>query len=244
MLQSILLRAMPALFVLLLTGCTDHFPYQPIIDEGGYTLSSRYTHIRSYPGGGGIFTPYIVPDGDFRGTVRLALQCDPALHARINRTFLDTRHRDAEIIIEPEAGLSVDSCVITLLATHDGTTKTLPLRITMYHWSHGDPGEEMALLDSFLDWQRRVHPELSSTATGPWRRWLTYPEHLIVEHWTLLNPYWEIRLCRHVMVPPDDWSMILMRPLGMLTPLLAAYRDSDGSIQEIPVSEYPVFYGY
>jgi hypothetical protein len=46
------------------------------------------------------------------------------------------------------------------------------------------------------------------------------------------------------MTPPSDWSMLLMRPMHTLAPVLAARRDTHGTIVEIPISEYPVFYGY
>ena len=235
----------PLLLALFVVGCIDPHPDQPDQqDAGDYSLTARYTHIRSYPGGGGIFTVSITPDKDFRGTVRLSLQCDALLHASVDMDSLNTRYRVAEITLAPDPAMWVDSCVIMVRAEHGGKTTLLPLRVTMYGWGHAEPGPELELLDNFLTWQRATHPELVIPPAGPWRRYLTYPEHLIVEHWTFLNASWEIRLCRHVMVPPGDWSMLLLRPLRTLSPVLAARRETDGSIHEIPLSEYPIFYGY
>jgi hypothetical protein len=91
---------------------------------------------------------------------------------------------------------------------------------------------------------QKQHPELGDLSPQVWRNYLTYPMHLIVEHWTFLSTAWEVRLCRHIMIPPHDWSMILFRRLGTLEPVLAARRETDGSIHQIPVSEYPVLYGF
>ncbi len=73
---------------------------------------------------------------------------------------------------------------------------------------------------------------------------LTYPEILVVEHWTFLNPTWEMRMCFHVMIPPYDWSMLTIRSRGEWDFQFAAKRESDGTTYEIPVAEYPVMCGY
>jgi hypothetical protein len=235
-----------AIVFVLIASCSDLIPDHPTTpDAGSYTLSARYSHIRSYPGGGGVFTIFIEPHTDFRGNVKLTLQADPILRAKLSRSTLDARDRIAELVLEPQPGVTFDSTVILVKADHRDSSTWLPLRITMYGWSSVDPGPETELLRLFLDWQHRTHPELiSATDVSTYRRWITYPEHLIVEHWSFVDAAWEIRLCRHVMVPPDDWSMLLMRPLHTLAPVLAARRDTDGNIVEIPVSEYPLFYGY
>ncbi|MCZ7556044.1 MAG: hypothetical protein M5R41_06545 [Bacteroidia bacterium] len=237
---------LPAMVFALFASCSDLIPDYPVTpDAGSYTLSTRYSHIRSYPGGGGVFTVFIEPHSDFRGDVALTLQANPLLHATLSRRSLDARHRVTEILLAPEPGISLDSTVIMLQATHRDSSAWLPLRITMYPWSHSEAGPETDLLRVFLDWQQNNHPELV-TPSDPsvFRRFITYPEHLVVEHWSFVGAGWDVRLCRHVMIPPHDWSMVLFRPLHTLTPVLAARRDTQGNIVEIPVSEYPVLYGY
>ena len=110
--------------------------------------------------------------------------------------------------------------------------------VRIFAWEQGPPGAEMAQRASFLSWLAAAHPELGDIAARPSLRYITYPEILIVEHWTFLSSVWDMRVCFHVMIPPDDWSMMLLRRTGSLTPLLAARRESDGSIREIPVSSY------
>lgn len=234
------------LMLLLTAGCSDELPIPPdVLDAGGFTLSARYSHIRSYPGGGGIFTVFIEPDADFAGTVRLSLEGKQAAICSFNRKVLDRKCRVAEIRLSPDGGVPVENFTIQVKGEHAYSARILPLNVTMYDWSHGDPDQELVLLDRYLDWVRTQHPELGAISMDSYRRYLTYPQHLIVEHWTFLTPAWELRLCRHVMIPPYDWSMVLLRPFGSLAPVLAARLDnSSGEIREIPVAEYPILYGY
>ena len=233
------------LLSLLLSSC-DRLPFQPKEpDAGTYALAARATHIRSYPGGGGVFTVFIEPGTDFRGDVRLSVLADRDLHARLSLPLLDSLNPVADLHLAPEAGCPVTPRSIVVRAEHAGTVKTLTLQVEMYEWDHGEPGDEMALQRRYLDWIRAAHPEVGNVEIVPFRRYLTYPQTLIVEHWTFLSPLYELRLCRHVMIPPDDWSMVLLRQVGRRDPAFAARLDSGaGEIREIPVPEYPLMYGY
>ena len=74
----------------------------------------------------------------------------------------------------------------------------------------------------------------------------TYPQTIIVSHYTFLSENWEVRFCHHEMIPPDDWSMILIRQRGEIDAEVSYKEDSsiNHSVYEIPVSEYPILYGY
>ena len=48
----------------------------------------------------------------------------------------------------------------------------------------------------------------------------------------------------YVMIPPYDWSMLYLRKRGTLEPIFAAKRETDNTIHEIPVSDYPILFGY
>ncbi len=216
----------------------------PPPDAGSLTLLSRYDSIRSYPGGGGLFTIAIVPDQDFAGRAILTIEADPALHARLDRSTLCRGKRVAELKLRPATDIAPGLYTISLQATHNGRRYTHSLLVRVFEWEQGEPGMEMDKRADFLSWLAVAHPELAGVASHAFHRYITYPEILIVEHWTFLGSAWDMRLCFHVMIPPDDWSMMLLRRTGSLAPLLAARRDSDGSIHEIPVSEYPLLCGY
>jgi hypothetical protein len=58
---------------------------------------------------------------------------------------------------------------------------------------------------------------------------------------------WEVRFCFHVMIPPYDWTKIMIRERDEWEPAIAGKREHDGvdyKLSEIPISEYPTFYGY
>lgn len=218
-------------------------------------LEAKYTYIRSYPGGGGVFPVRLSPDLPAAGEVQLCLKADPALNARLDRRTLNKESRIAEISIEPDSDIEIRTYFIDLVASpagisHEIATRPVPvltLEIEMFNW--GQTGPEIAEMkrDQLLEWVEANHPELGDIGTQDCYSYMTYPQILVVEHWTFLSADWEIRVCFHVMIPPHDWSMIQLRKRGEWDPLLAARRQFGGityTISEIPVSEYPTFYGY
>ncbi len=243
--------AVLGMFLLSMSGCMevggDALPPDPLPaerDEGDYTLHTRFDTLRSFPGGGGVFTLRITPDEDFAGVVRLSVQSPAALNARVDRMLLDADSRGAELVLHPAASLPAGMYTMKVIVRHAGVQKEYPLHVDVREWSQTDPGQEMGKRQDFLDWLSATHPELGNIDARPSFRFCTYPEILIVEHWTFVSADWEMRVCFHVMIPPDDWSMMLLRRAGALQPLLAARRESDGRIAEIPVSEYPTHFGY
>jgi hypothetical protein len=227
-------------------GFDDVIPIEPTppTDAGSLSLQTRYDSIRSYPGGGGVFTIAILPDREFAGRAILTINADPALGARLDRSTLNASRNVSELRLQPRTDIEPGPYVISLQVTHNKAKYTRSLLVRVYPWSQYEPGAEMEKREPFLAWLASAHPELGGITTQSFHRYMTYPEILIVEHWTFLSSAWDMRLCFHVMVPPDDGSMILLRRTQSLTPLLAARRESDGSIHEIPIEEYPLLCGY
>jgi len=235
---------------LLLVACMDQngdgLPPTPPIetDAGGFSLHVTYDSIRSYPGGGGVFTIYAVPDDDFAGSIRLEVDADQQLHAALDHHIIDDAESVTELRLHPEASIDVGVRVLTVRATHNNRQVELKLIADVRFWAQSDEGIEMEKRAQFLDWLSREHPELGEIGLQPFHRYKTYTQILVVEHWTFLSTAWDMRVCFHVMIPPHDWAMMQLRRTGTLTPLLAARRASDGSIEEMPVSEYPTLFNY
>jgi|GEM_PF-955083 len=253
--QALLHATLPAAMLLctafLLSGCLEMFTEelppepQPIEnDEGTFTLHTSYRAIRSCAGGGGVFIVSMRPGPGFAGIVRLTLESDSGLHAQLDRYLLDEDDSVAEIRIAPMSLGSGDSLRILLTARHNGSLQRLPLAVNMIEWEHPSPGAEIRHRQHFIDWLAEAHPELDINGNDFFGRWMTYPQHLIVEHWTFLSREWEMRICFHVMIPPDDWSKMLLRRRGCPEALFAVHRDTYGNVTEIPVDAYPTFYGY
>lgn len=194
--------------------------------------------------GGGIFVIMLKTDSACTGRVRLRLNADAALRAVLTRTTLQRDSAITEIEIHPDTSIAPGTYDITVYCIRTGEIQELHLQVDVMEWSQYPAAEEIAKREAFLPWLHATHPELGDFPDQDWTRFMTYPQMLIVEHWSFVNRAWELRVCFHVMVAPDDWSMLLLRRRGEALPRFAARRESDGSIREIPVSEYPLHFGY
>jgi hypothetical protein len=215
-----------------------------------FIVEPKYSYIRSYPGGGGIFIVKLVTDGYFNNDVRLYMVADPALNARIDKRVLSPSSDIAEITIRPDDSIGIGIFEIELKAVHAGNPSNIEqyqkiaLQVELFQWGPTNPVNVIPKRDEFIAWLETEHPELGNFSDRIWFPYMTYPQIWIVEHWTFLDEDWEFRLCYHVTIPPYDWSKILLRRRGEWNPILAATRESDGTIHEIPVVDYPIMFGY
>jgi hypothetical protein len=238
---------------LFLFACNERAGVEPTISAvclerangGDFKFEAVYNKIRSQPEGGGVFITQIIPGDSFNGTVKLSLNADPALHAELDRDFLDFKNRVAEITIKPDSLIEIRNYRIVLIAQNEDMIKILEFAVEIF------PGESQVSdwairkRDEFMFWLMHEHPEYSEVADQKWFVYNTYPQIWIVEHWTFLSEEWEMRICFHVMIPPYDWSMMRLRKRGEAEAELAARKDTDsGTIYEIPVADYPLMFGY
>ena len=223
-----------------------------------FDLKAKYTYIRSYPNGSGIFIVYIEPDNEFSGNVFLNMVAPEGLNAKLTKEVLDRGSLVTEITVNPSSDISPGTNNITLAALHvvglcmkknkgiqlDVETKGIQLEVEVFEWEAGENPNLDEKRDLFVNWLEQEHQEFGIFLTQEYSYYNTYPEILIVEHGTYLNSEWEMRVCDHVMIPPYDWSMFLIRKRGAIKPLFAAKRETGNIIHEIPVSDYPTFFGY
>jgi hypothetical protein len=213
-------------------------------NKGDYTLNTKYDSIRSYPGGGGLFIIYITPAYDFSGAVSLSLLADPLLHASLSKETLTQTNYGAEIIINPDANISLTSYKIDVIATNGKYEHRIKLKVQIYDWYSIEDVESINKKNQFKSWCIMQNPKYATAFSNSELIYETYPEILIVEHLTYITSEWEVRLCYHVMIPPNDWSMLRIRKRNSLEPEFAAKRETDGSIHQLPLAEYPQMFGY
>ena len=233
---------LPFLLIFVISGCSDDASEEQ--NGGGYTLEAKYTKIRSYRDGGGIFIISMIPDEDFSGEVFLSVSADSVLNASLDKSVLDSDSTIAEVTIQPDQSAEIKNYEIEVKANHSNDVQSITLKVDMYDWSSDSVNDAIAKRNEILVWFEKEHPEYGNLSKTQWFAYMTYPEILVVEHWTFLNPTWEMRMCFHVMIPPYDWSMLSIRSRGELDFQFAAKRESDGTTYEIPVAEYPVMYDY
>jgi len=255
------------------------------INNDKFEIAAKYSYIRSYPKGGGIFIIKMTPKNGFSGYVSLKINADPNLNAQLDTETLNKQSQVAEITIQPNELTELKTYEIVLTATYHKKSRhvtflnwistlkfpllsylisrlfndcngyssgmhlfhideTLVLEVEMFNWTSDNLPDAIIKRDELIDWLEAEHPEFGTFSGENWFAYVTYPAHLIVEHWTFLYEKWEMRICFHVMIPPHNWSMLWLRPLGEVDAIFAVKRESDGTTYEIPVSDYPSFYGY
>ncbi len=254
--RTVLSIAIPCM---ILFGCSNLEPMQPVnariydsslsLDpvfpyNSRFTIDAKYSKIRSYPEGGGIFLVRVAPTDALSEEINLSIRADARLNARIDVNELNRPSGIAEITIQPDQSIDIRVHPIMVYATRLNTTRVVRLKVEMINWPSGNAQPAMVKRDEFVAWLETDHPEFGKFSGRDWFPYMTYPGILVVEHWTFLDQDWEMRICFHVMIPPHDWSMLLLRKRGEWNLIFAAKRESDGTIYEIPISDYPTFFSY
>jgi hypothetical protein len=210
-----------------------------------FTLKSKYSHIQSYREGGGIFPIYLVPHHDFQENIILSINADANLSVQLNTYILNNNSRNAEVTIHPNNDIELGNHTIEITATQGSLSNKIYLTVEIIDVNISEPTSYITgKRDEFINWLENEHPEYENLSNQDWFSYKTYPLILVVEHWTFLNTAWELRLCCHITIPPYNWSKMCLRKLGDIDPVFAAHCESNGTIYEIPISEYPIMYGY
>jgi hypothetical protein len=248
-----------AVLFIIFSGCSEKEPVRPDNAATGksstsldsyspqicdFAIKAKYRKIRSYPEGGGVFIVRALPAGNPLNEIILSIEADPGLNALIDLNDINQPSGIAEITIRPEQSIEFGTYPIKVYATRSNSTRSIKLDVETINWTGENVEMATVKKDEFIDWLETEHPEFGTFSGREWFPYVTYPGILVVEHWTFLDPDWEMRICFHVMIPPYDWSMILLRPRGEWDPIFAAKRESDGTIYEIPIDEYPIFFSY
>lgn len=221
----------------------------PPTGVGSFSLEAKYTYIRSYPGGGGVYLLRVIPGADMTGDVAITVSAAKALTAQLTTSVVNAQSAITEVSLDPTAQASMGLNLITVTATNQTHEETIQLEAELFGWGILSMSIATETQDRFMDWLGDEHPELGNFSRIRWDMYGTYPGIKIVEHYTYLSEEWEFRICFHVMIPPDDWSMMQLRRRGEWEPVLAAKREWDEGAQdyiihEVPIEDYPVVFGY
>lgn len=252
-----------ALLGMVVAGCSSNNPVQspasatavekktvePTTGEGSFSVEAKYTYVRSYPGGGGIFVLRLAPGADLEGNVALSVSANKMLGAAVSTAVVSDGSPVFEITLSPTNQVTLATHIVTVTAYNQTMTQTVELEVEVVNWGVGSMSIAQEKQDQFVDWLQTEHPELGTFGNQQWDIYGTYPQIMIVEHYTFLSADWEFRVCFHVMIPPYDWSKMLLRARGEWDATIAAIREWDEVsqtyvIHEMPIEEYPVIYGY
>lgn len=121
--------------------------------------------------------------------------------------------RPLEIVVTGRRG--------ALEATVTRSTKVMPL-------GEGPAAYAETLLGVFTAWLAEHHPELGIGTGTAFTGSFVCPV-LVVTHYMFTNDEWEIGLAWHVMIAPDDWAEIYLRPRGQVAPAMAFHLSSQSA---------------
>jgi len=232
---------MPLIILMIFFGCTN--PTDIDKKAGEFEIQTKYSKLRSCNNGGGLFIVYLEPGYDFGGKVELTVIGEDSLNIDLNRNYLDKNNLVAELTINPNFIEIEDGQIheIFITAKNKTTSKSILLEVEMYNWDYAIPQEDLDKFNNMIDLVVKQNNKYEFLKDESFFSYYTYPQILVVSHYTFLSEFWEVRFCFHVMIPPHDWSMISIRKRGEIEAEISYKRDSsiDDYIYEIPNSEYP-----
>jgi hypothetical protein len=246
-LKSKLINLLKLLIILMIFfGCTN--PTDNEKKAGEFEIQTKYSKIRSCNNGGGLFIVYLEPGYDFEGKVELTVIGEDSLNIDLNRNYLDKNNLVAELTISPNFIEIEDTRIheILMTAKNEVTSKLILLEVEMCIWDGAISQDDLDRFNNMIDLVIKQNKKYEFLKDEDFFSYCTYPQILIVSHSTFLSENWEVRFCHHVMIPPHDWSMVLIRKRGEIDAEISYKRDSSTNdyVYEIPISEYPIFNGY
>lgn len=136
----------------------------------------------------------------------------------------------AEVMIVAEPA-SEERAVEIVVTGRRGDIEATASRSTVVRpWDDGDQAYAEELLGLFTTWLAEHEPDLGIGPETAFAGSFVSPV-LVVTHHMFLSEDWEIGLSRHVMVPPDDWAEVYLRPRDELAPTHAfRLQSQDGAL--------------
>jgi hypothetical protein len=127
----------------------------------------------------------------------------------------------AEVTVVPDATATETVLTVTIEAATDDTTRTVTKTASVLPWDDDRAEQAAEILGLFTSWLAESRPELDITLETEFEGTFLAPQLLVVSHYGFFNNEWEIGLSWHVMIPPDDFAEIYLRPRSALRPTLA-----------------------
>lgn len=217
---------------------------------GSFTVEAKYTYFRSYPTGGAIYLIRLIPGPDFAGDVSVSVSADRMLNAELTVQELSAETNITELTLAPTRQVPYGFDTVMVTISNQDHQESIQFELDV--WDSGILSMNHAVdsREQFIDWLEVEHPELGSFADEQWDVYYTYPGIKIVEYYTSLSDNWEFRTNYHAASwGTDIFTKMWLRPRGEWDAVVAAWRHWDDSVQEwvieeIPVTDYPIYLGY
>lgn len=117
---------------------------------------------------------------------------------------------------------------LTITGTRDGVTQTAARTIVAMPGQDDREEQAREILAYFLEWLAEEHPDMGLDPDTELEGSLVAPRLLVVSHYMFENEEYELGIAWHVMVAPDDWAELYIRPVDEFAPT-EAFRLSSWS---------------
>jgi hypothetical protein len=134
----------------------------------------------------------------------------------------------AEVTITAEPVVDEMEATLTVTATRGDVEHVGERQIFVMPGEDDRESTARDLLAVFTAWLEENHPDLGITPDSSFESSLVAPRLLVVSHYMFDNDEYELGVSWHIMIPPDDWSELYIRPKDSLTPA-QAFRVSSWS---------------
>jgi hypothetical protein len=209
--------------------------YHPSVDTFSYSFDSNPSVFLTYAGGGGLSIIRMTPKENFSGEIHLSIVAEPNLHLELTKPTLSLVDSISEITVRPDLAIVEGYSIIKIISTYNTTPDTV--NIFSVITTGTPPGStSQTLRDEFIQWLTINHPELEITTSQDWFGYDNHPNTVGGKTITFLNQIWEITETWGYLPPPP--CQFLLRRRGVFEPILAAKREVDGNIYEIPIKEF------
>jgi hypothetical protein len=145
-------------------------------------------------------------------------------------------------VADPVSGESEVPFTVTVEASRGSLNEKAEVASVVVPWEDTISGTAGEILGVFTEWLAENEPDLGITPESEFAGTVVAPQLLVVTHYAFFDETWEIGLSWHIMVAPDDWSQIYLRPRAELAPTRAFQLDSWSNAlagQPIEIVEIP-----
>jgi hypothetical protein len=208
--------------------------YHPSVETYSYSLIAYKPVFRTYAEGGGLSILRMTPKENFSGEVNLSVIAEPNLHLEITKSTISLSDSISEITIRPDSTVTQGLSNIKIISIYNATPDTM--NIFAFVSTGSPPGTtSQTLRDEFIQWLNANHQELEITTGLDWFGYDKSPGTVGGRTYTYLNQTWEITLSWELPPPP---CLFLLRKRGIFELILAAEKNDDGIIYEIPIENW------
>ncbi|HSN44532.1 MAG TPA: hypothetical protein VLR88_10820 [Propionibacteriaceae bacterium] len=146
----------------------------------------------------------------------------------------------AEVSVTPDPTSVGGTVSLTIVGSRGQASNSVEVTFEVLEGEDDRAGYAADLRDRFVGWLAENRPELGIALATQWDGTMVSPQWLVVSHYLFFSPEWEMHVSWHIMIAPDDWARIDLRPRFRLTAPSLAFEiptvslDADPQPSEVP----------